>query len=114
MNIITPDSLNLLINSTPPKEEGAISPKSLWVFGACIALGIAAGLGFLSFAFSAVLVALISLWALRQTHVCPDACAQIQRAFVERGLHCPTAPATRSVAETMVDALREYDAAKKV
>ena len=114
MEIITPGSLNKLIDDTGRAEIGKAFNKQLLSYGLCVVLIGTTLFGLTNAVVCGVLILALVIWAQRQTKVGHEAARQIQTAFTQRGLHAPALPTHRWKAEVLVDALREYDAAKKV
>ncbi|AXH59912.1 hypothetical protein [Pseudomonas amygdali] len=114
MNPISPQSLNKLIDDTGRIEISKAFKKTLIANTLSVCLIGCTLFGLINAALSGVLILGLVIWGHRQVKVSHDAATQIQQAYVERGLHAPEAPAHRWKAEALVDALREYDAAKKI
>lgn len=114
MTSITPQSLNKLIDDTGRAEISKAFKKTLMANTLSACLIASALLDFTNAALSGVLIIGLVIWGHRQVKVSQEAAAQIQQAYVERGLRAPEAPAHHWKAEALVDALREYDAAKKI
>lgn len=114
MNSITPQTLNKLIDDTGRIEISKSFKKTLVANTLSVCLIASVLLSFTNAALSGVLIIGLVIWGHRQVKVSQVAAVQIQQAYVERGLQAPEAPAHRWKAEALVDALREYDAAKEI
>lgn len=69
--------------------------------------------GWVNPATAFMLVTVLGVMSYRQVEVAQEDVRKLEGAFVQRGLHFPLTPSRRWQAEAMIDAIEQYDLAKK-